>query len=338
MVYFFIISFSLDWGYIPVKVNLGYSNQYMTIAHFSASTLGLHSELITLGVSLYGQENFFYEHRNGRIKTDFPTWEDSIDLIIRYRNLFSQYIFNAELHPLKRIPFFIRIEGSLWARARIDHWIVSEIISENPIKFYDYALYELYPKGYKRLSIGIEPLTLFNSEIFVEAGIMNISYPKIDVKEINTAFNQLYLSVGTNFLHKRTNNRLPWEIALATGIDATATGTFTLTYVWNERYMKDWQLSILGGLSVVSGAGCGYFQHYVKRLWLKPEDKFWSKALKKGGVGLASGLIYELAMISGYIYASRDWPHNGDYMVRDFAYLSIIKIVFLGHLLTSLVF
>lgn len=129
--------------YTPVRVNLGYSNNYMTVANFSASTLGLSSELVTLGVSLYGQENFFYEYRNGRVKADFPSWGDSIDLLIRYRNLFSQYIFNAELHPISIIPLFIRIEGSLWARERIDHWTVSDIISENPIRFYNYALYEL---------------------------------------------------------------------------------------------------------------------------------------------------------------------------------------------------
>ncbi|MEO0096375.1 MAG: hypothetical protein ABIL66_10875 [candidate division WOR-3 bacterium] len=139
-------------------------------------------------------------------------------------------------------------------------------------------------------------------------------------------------------MHKKSKDRLNWEIALAAGIDATATGTFALSHVWYEDYMKDWQMVMLGGLSVVSGAGCGYFQHYLKKQWLKPEDNFWKKTLKKGAVGVAAGIIYELTMISGYVCASRDWPHNGDYMARDFVYLFMIKAGCLGHLLTSVVF
>jgi len=143
--------------------SLGYSNGYKLVSHFSVSAIGLTSEYFSLNVSLYGAENFFYQCRNGKIIQSY--WPDSLDLIVRYRRLFSKYIINAEIHPLKKIPLSFKIEGSLWAEKSVSNWIESEIISKDPYKFYDYAVYELYPASYKKLAMVLSLFRILNSEI-----------------------------------------------------------------------------------------------------------------------------------------------------------------------------
>ncbi len=336
--YLLIVMFTVNFDYIPLRAQIGYSNQYMTVAHFSASLFGFSNDFLYLGVSLYGQENVFHEYRNGKVKHDGFGWDDSTDFIVRYRNFFSNFIFYFEVKPLRSVPLFLKAEGSFWADERVDTWVESEIISRDPYRFYDYYVCELHPSGYNKLSIGIMPIKIYNEELFIELGTLNVVYPGFTVKEIKTSLNQYFISAGMNYLHKKSGDRLCWEIPLSAGIDVTAIGPFALRRIWNEAYMKEWQMLTIGLLSAVSGAGCGYMQHYVKEQWVKPGDQFWKKILKKGVVGVAAGTLYEFAMIGGYMCVSRDWPHNGDYMARDFGYLFMIKAGCLGHLLTSVVF
>jgi len=220
----------------------------------------------------------------------------------------------------------------------VSNWIELEVISKDPYEFYEYAVYELYPASYKKFAIVLSLFRMLNSEVNTEIGYLNIGYPQIRVKPIKDSLQQFYFALGTKFLNKKIGDSLPWDITLATGIDVSTIGVFALENVWDETEIKDWQLGALEGMAIFSGAGCGYLQNHLKRKWIKEGDKTWKKIMKKAGAGALGGMLYELAMITGYFWITKDWEHNGDYMIRDFMYIFMVKAGCLGHLGTSIVF
>ncbi|MEO0071615.1 MAG: hypothetical protein ABIK39_05985 [candidate division WOR-3 bacterium] len=338
LIYFILLS-GLNLSYTPVKANIGYSIQRHTIANFSVSNLGLSTDAFSLGVSLFGVENFFKEQKEGKIECPYSWTKESLDLVIRYRFPFSFFTLYGEIYPLKRIPLYLKLEGSLWAKENVDNWYEAIPIDIPRHIWYEYIVYELFPSQYGKVSLGVVPVRLINSDIVAEIGYMNIKYPKIGVKEIKTSYNQFYFSVGTKFLNKKSADAPPWETVIATGIDATTMSIFALGSPYLESYVKDWQLIALGSLGTLSGAIFGYYQNILKNEWAKlGYDENTPELWKKACVGVASGTFYGLTMIVGYSFITRDWPHAGDYMARDLTFLALLSLGSLGHIATSLIF
>lgn len=329
--------FSMEFSFLPVQANYGFTLDKKKIANLSIGEFSINLRNIQFGIFLYDVDDFYTNMKYGKIY--YPYSPDSLELVVRYRKIYSQWVFTTEIFPIKKLPLSLKFKGSWWAKERIENWIEAEIIQKDPYVFYEYAVYELQPSSYYKISLSFEPFHILNSKLFAEAGYRYINYPEIAIKRIKTSFSQFYFSTGTKLLQKRSSDNFSWEVSFATGIDAASIGIFALGNVYYDKYQqKTWQMATIGTLGVISGAASGYLQHYLKSKWLRPEDKLSKKFFKKAGAGIIAGLLFETAMIGGYCYVSKDWPHNGDYMIRDFAYWMLVKIGCLGHLCTSIIF